>query len=56
MDGNIYLMKQSTTLADLRQRAEALVSQMTIAEKLGQLRNDAPAIERLGIPAYNWWS
>ena len=50
------IMKQSTTLADLRQRAEALVSQMTIAEKLGQLRNDAPAIERLGIPAYNWWS
>ena len=52
----MYLMKQSTTLADLRQRAEALVSQMTIAEKLGQLRNDAPAIERLGIPAYNWWN
>ncbi len=48
--------RQKPTLADLRKRAEALVSKMTTAEKLGQLRHEAPAIERLGIPAYNWWS
>ena len=35
--------------------AEDLVSQMTIEERASQLRYDAPAIERLGIPAYNWW-
>ncbi len=29
---------------------------MTVEEKAGQLRFDAPAIERLGIPAYNWWN
>ncbi len=30
--------------------------QMTLAEKASQLRYDAPAIKRLGIPAYNWWN
>ena len=38
-----------------RKKAEDLVSQMTIEERASQLRYDAPAIERLGIPAYNWW-
>ena len=39
-----------------RQKAQALVAQMTVEEAAGQLRYDAPAIERLGIPAYNWWN
>lgn len=39
-----------------KQLAEELVSKMTNEEKAGQLRFDAPAIERLGIPAYNWWN
>jgi beta-glucosidase len=42
--------------ADARARAAALVARMTLDEKLGQLINVAPAIERLGIPAYNWWT
>ncbi|SDB16684.1 beta-glucosidase [Ruminococcaceae bacterium FB2012] len=37
-------------------RAEALVSLMTVEEMASQLRYDAPAVERLGIPAYNWWN
>ena len=37
-------------------KAQKLVSQMTLEEKAGQLRYDAPAIPRLGIPAYNWWN
>ena len=36
--------------------AQALVDRMTLEEKASQLRFDAPAIERLGIPAYNWWN
>ncbi|WP_167108724.1 glycoside hydrolase family 3 C-terminal domain-containing protein [Sphingomonas oligoaromativorans] len=36
--------------------AAALVGKMTLDEKLGQLLNVAPAIPRLGIPAYNWWT
>ncbi len=39
-----------------RQLAEELVGRMTVEEKAGQLRFDAPAIERLGIPEYNWWN
>lgn len=40
---------------DARRRAEELVGRMTIEERAAQLRYDAPAIERLGILAYNWW-
>ncbi|MDE7233181.1 MAG: glycoside hydrolase family 3 C-terminal domain-containing protein [Lachnospiraceae bacterium] len=40
---------------EARRRATELVSQMTVEERASQLRYDAPAIERLGIPAYNWW-
>lgn len=39
-----------------REKAEALVAQMTVAEAASQLRYDAPAIPRLGVPAYNWWN
>jgi beta-glucosidase len=37
-------------------RIEALLGQLTIEEKCSLLRYDAPAVERLGIPAYNWWN
>jgi beta-glucosidase len=37
-------------------RAADLVSRMTVEEKVSQLVNDAPAIPRLGIPAYEWWN
>ncbi|SDA18224.1 beta-glucosidase [Ruminococcus sp. YE71] len=39
-----------------QERAEALVAEMTIEEAASQLRYDAPAIDRLGIPEYNWWN
>ena len=42
--------------ANARAKAVALVSQMTLAEKASQLRYNSPAIERLGVPAYNWWN
>ena len=44
------------TRDEARRKAEELVSRMTVEERAGQLRFDAPAIERLGIPAYNWWN
>ena len=41
---------------EARKKATELVNQMTLEEKASQLRYDAPAIKRLGIPAYNWWN
>lgn len=41
---------------EARIRATELVDQMTLEEMVSQLRYDAPAIERLNIPEYNWWN
>ena len=41
---------------EARKRAQALVDQMTLEEAASQLIFNAPAIERLGVPAYNWWN
>ena len=38
------------------ERAKDLVSRMTLEEKVTQMLHSAPAIPRLGIPSYNWWS
>ncbi len=37
-------------------RARTLVAEMTRTEKVQQMLYNAPAIPRLGIPAYNWWN
>jgi beta-glucosidase len=37
-------------------RVNDLVSRMTLEEKVSQMQNAAPAIERLGIPPYDWWN
>jgi beta-glucosidase len=38
------------------QRVDAMIAQMTLTEKASQMVNQARAIPRLGIPAYNWWN
>ena len=38
------------------ERAKDLVSRMTLEEKASQLVNQARAIPRLKVPAYDWWS
>lgn len=40
----------------VQERAEALTDAMTTEERASQLRYDSPAVERLGVPAYNWWN
>ena len=44
------------THAEALEQARMLVSRMTLDEKIGQLNYEAPAIERLGIPEYNYWN
>ncbi|KAJ8430417.1 hypothetical protein Cgig2_025844 [Carnegiea gigantea] len=40
----------------IRERAKDVVERLSLDEKVAQLMNTAPAIPRLGIPAYEWWS
>jgi beta-glucosidase len=46
---------QNTSLR-FEQRVDDLVSRLTLEEKVAQMLNAAPAIERFGIPAYDWWN
>jgi beta-glucosidase len=38
------------------ERAEDLVSRMSLEEKISQMQNGAAAIPELGIPEYDWWN
>ncbi|MDI3521096.1 MAG: beta-glucosidase [Anaerophaga sp.] len=40
----------------LDERAECIVKQLTVEEKINQLMNAAPAVDRLEIPEYDWWN
>ena len=46
----------SLTSAELDRQIDGLIAQMTPEERIAQLQDRAPAIARLGIPAYNWWN
>lgn len=40
----------------IEERIEDLLSRLTPEEKVGQMMHETPAIERLGIPPYDWWN
>src|SRR5262249_28475910 len=40
----------------IEKRVDDLVSRMTLEEKVSQMMNAAAPVERLGIPAYDWWN
>src|SRR5215471_13658992 len=40
----------------LAERVHDLLARLTVEEKMAQLTFDAPAIARLGVPAYNYWN
>ena len=61
--GDLYLIIQYFCRKELimnyteaRKKASELAEKMTLEEKCSRLRYDSPAVERLGIPAYNWWN
>ena len=54
-DSNYEYPFQNPSL-DIDKRVDDLVGRLSIDEKAKQLFNEAPAIERLGIPKYNWWN
>jgi beta-glucosidase len=53
---NPYAFPFRNPSLSLDERVNDLVSRMTLQEKADQLLYTAPAIPRLGIPAYNWWN
>ncbi|TBN05450.1 glucan 1,4-alpha-glucosidase [Hyunsoonleella flava] len=48
--------KENKEAPNFEKKAKELVAQMTLEEKVGQMNYESPAIERLGIPEYNWWN
>ncbi len=52
-DSDFSFKNQSLTV---KERVADLVNRMTLKEKISQMRYDAPAIERLNVPEYNWWN
>ena len=50
------ITKNDTKVAQYRAKAMALVSQMTLEEKVSQTLHPAAAIDRLNVNAYNWWN
>jgi beta-glucosidase len=53
---NKYQYKFQDPNLPIVDRVNDLVSKMTLDEKVRQMLNSAPAIERLGVPAYDWWN
>lgn len=49
-------MPHLDTSLSFDERVDALVSKMTLEEKVGQMMNDAPAIPRLKVPAHEYWN
>lgn len=53
---NAQVFPYQDTSLPISQRVDDLVSRMTLEEKISQMMFNAPSIDRLGIPAYNWWN
>ena len=53
VDGSVKFRNPKLSI---QERAKDVVRRLSLAEKVAQLQNGAPAIPRLGIPAHNWWS
>lgn len=50
--GQVYKNPAATPL----ERAESIVAEMTLPEKVSIMQHQSPAIDRLGIRQYNWWN
>ena len=55
-EAKVTVFKFRDTSLPIEERVQDLLNQMTLSEKVSQMRYDAPEIKRLGVPAYNWWN
>jgi beta-glucosidase len=53
---NVVTEKHKDTTLTFEERATYLVSLLTLQQKVDQMNYESPAIDSLGIPAYNWWN
>lgn len=53
-EGDTFMYLDNTQ--PLAVRVDDLIKRLTLEEKIAQIGSEAPAIDRLGIPAYNWWN
>lgn len=54
--GQAQTLPYQNTALSPRERAADLCGRLTVEEKAALMLKDSPAIERLGIPAFAWWS
>lgn len=50
------LIHNQEKIEEYKRRAKEIVAKMTLEEKCFQMLHAAPAIEHLGVKAYNWWN
>ena len=55
-NGNKYEYPFQNPKLSVEKRVENLISLLTPEEKVGLMMNGSVSVDRLGIPAYNWWS
>jgi beta-glucosidase len=55
-DKNSYQYPFNNPEINIEERIDDLISKLTIEEKASLMLYNSPAIERLGIPEYNWWN
>lgn len=52
---NAQLLPYQDATLSAGQRADDLLSRLTLDEKVSLMMNNSPAIERLGVPQFQWW-
>ena len=53
---NAQMLPYQDATLSAGQRADDLLSRLTLDEKVSLMMNNSPAIERLGVPEFNWWN
>ncbi len=53
---DVFQFEFQNTALPVEQRVERLIEALTLEEKVGLMVNNSSAVERFGIPAYNWWN
>ena len=52
----VHAQQTSAVAQRMEKRAKDLIAQLTTEEKINQLMNAAPGVERLGIKPYDYWN